>query len=243
MSDGVIHTGFVHTTFRNSRKTSRSTSKPSALSAARSLESDRPLIVTSGLAFLTPGRPAKPRKTRQFPFPPHNLRACQATAASLAECGVRAPVVRLPQVDGDGGHAFVPRLLSIAWERGVSAHVGDGLNRWPARRRLEAAHLYRLVLENRAAGGRYHTVADEGVPLKEIAAVIVGTQCPRWSAEAPKKGRSILVGSLSSPAWIWLREATGREYCSAGGQNSAGSSLISTAQSYFAEASRSAAPR
>ena len=127
------------------------------------------MIVTSGMALLRPGGIATEDDRPSPNFP----RKTEEAAASVAAQGVRVSTVRLsPSVHDDGDHGFVPRLIGIAREKGASVYIGDGSNRWAGVHRLDAAHLYRLVLEKGSAGARYHAVGDEGVPFRDIAAVI-----------------------------------------------------------------------
>ncbi|HEV2500890.1 MAG TPA: SDR family oxidoreductase [Terriglobia bacterium] len=166
--DGVIHTAFIHDFSKFQENCEIDRRAIEALGSALA-GSDRPLIVTSGTGLVAPGRLATEGDAPVSTIP---RVASEEAASSAAARGAHVAVVRLPQVHGDGDHAFVPLLIGIAREKRVAAYVGDGLNRWPAVHRLDAAHLYRLVLEKGSAGARYHAVAEEGVPLREIVGVI-----------------------------------------------------------------------
>lgn len=171
-ADGVIHTAFNHDFSRWKENCENDRTAIEALGTALA-GTPRPLVVTSGIALLTPGRLGlEAHAPASGPTAPPRV-ASEEAAATLAARGVRVSVLRLPpSVHGDGDHGFVPTLIGIAREKGVSAYVGDGLNHWPAVHRLDAAQLYRLVLEKGTAGARYHGVAEEGVAFRDIEAAI-----------------------------------------------------------------------
>ena len=169
--DGVIHCGFIHD-FSNFAASCEVDRRAIEAMGAVMKGTDRPLIITSGTALVSPGRVIDEDDMPPADTPIPRIASEQA-AMAMASQGVRTAVVRLsPSVHGQGDHGFVPMLIAVAREKGVSAYVGDGGNHWPAVHRLDAAVLYRLILEKGGAGVHYHGVAEEGVPFREIAAAI-----------------------------------------------------------------------
>jgi nucleoside-diphosphate-sugar epimerase len=163
-SDGVIHTAFIHDFSKFAENCEIDRRAIEALGDALA-GSNRPLIVTSGM-FASTEDDAAPSSSNAPP------RVSEQTAVSIVARGVCASVVRVPQVHDRDKQGVVTYMIALAREKGVSAYVGDGLNRWPAVHRLDAAPLYRLALEKGSAGTRYHAVAEEGVPVREIAEAI-----------------------------------------------------------------------
>jgi nucleoside-diphosphate-sugar epimerase len=171
-SDGVIHTAYNHAFTDYAAAAALDRQAIEALGGTL-VGSNRPLIVTEGIQRNAPGQMG----TEDSVPAPGSLGmarfASEQMAVSFVERGVRAAVVRFPtSVHGRGDHGFVSILINVARAKGVSAYPGDGSNRWPAVHRLDAAHLHRLALESAPAGARLHGVAEEGVPVRQIAEVI-----------------------------------------------------------------------
>ena len=167
-ADGVAHLAFNHDFSRFAENVADDARAIEAIGAALA-GSERPLLVTSGLALHAAGGMA----TESDNPAPHFPRQSEAAAAAAAARGVRASAVRLPpSTHGKGDHGFVPILINIAREKGVAAYIGDGQNRWAATHRLDAAQVFRLALERGAEDGPFHAVAEESIPFRRIAEAI-----------------------------------------------------------------------
>lgn len=170
-ADGIIHLAFIHDFTRFAENCEIDRRAVTAFGDVLA-GTDRPLLITSGTGIAAASGRAAVETDRYAPDSPNPRIASEQAAEAVAEKGVNIMTMRLPQVHGQGDHGFTPILIGIARDKGRAAYVGDGMNRWPAVHRLDAARLYRLALEKGTAGARYHAVAEEGVPLRVLKELI-----------------------------------------------------------------------
>jgi nucleoside-diphosphate-sugar epimerase len=181
-SDGVIHLAFKHDlAFSGDFEGAADADRRAVLAIGEALVgTDRPFLIASGTLLVAPGRLATEADghgpdaaVAGLGGGPRTRWETAELTLALAARGVRSSVVRLPPTNhGDGDNGFIATLVGIARQRGVSGYIGDGTNRWPAVHRLDSARLFRLALERAPAGSTLHAVADEGVPIRDIAEVI-----------------------------------------------------------------------
>lgn len=171
-SDGVIHLAFNHDFSRFVQNCEDDRRVIKALGSVLA-GSDRPLIVTSGtpIANTVPGEPAR-EDNATVGSEAHPRAASEEAAAAVAAEGVNVSVMRLPQVHDPVTQGLITPAIAMYREKGVCAYIGDGRNRWPAAYVLDVARLYRLAIEKAEPGAKYHAVAEEGVPMRDIAEAI-----------------------------------------------------------------------
>ncbi len=212
LSEGVIHLAFNHDFSRFAENCEQDRQAIEALGTALA-GTDRPLIVSGGVGGLAPGRLVTEDMTypSDSPFP----RVSEQTALATIPQGVRAMVMRLSQIHDPVKQGLVTYLIAVAREKGVSAYLGDGSNRWAAAPVGDTARLYRLALEQGTAGERFHAVAEEGVPQREVAEAIgQGLQVPTVSfspeeAAAHFGWMASFAGLDISASSAWTQERLG----------------------------------
>ncbi len=170
-SEGVIHLAFIHD-FSKFLENCEIDKRAIEAMGSTLAGSDRPLIITSGtgMGSLAPGQLST---EDNFNSKHPNPRAASELAANaILARGVNVSAMRLPQVHDTRKQGLITYAVALAREKGVSAYIGNGQNRWPAAHVSDVARLYQLALEKHGAGARYHAVAEEGVAMRDIAEVI-----------------------------------------------------------------------
>ena len=171
-ADGVVHCGYLHDFSRMGDAATLDRGAIEAFGEALA-GTGKPLVVTSGIGLLRPGRVATERDRHALGSGGHPRADNAELALALADRKVRVSVVRpAPTVHGDGDHGFIPFVIGIARRTGISGYVGDGSNRWSAVHRFDCANLFKRALEDAPAGSVLHAVAEEGIPTREIAETI-----------------------------------------------------------------------
>lgn len=214
-ADAVIHTAFNHdfSKFAENCETDRAVIE----AMGDGLEGTcKPLIITSGTGLLSLGRAVLEKDIANAETTKTPRKASEEAAAAVAARGLNVSVVRLPpSVHDADDHGFVPLLINLAREKGEAAYVSDGDNRWPAVHRLDAAQLYRLILENNLPSATYHAVGEEGIAFREIATLIgknlnVPVKSKIEQEAADYFGWFLHFASLNTPASSeWTRNTLG----------------------------------
>ncbi|UOX89320.1 SDR family oxidoreductase [Amycolatopsis sp. FBCC-B4732] len=198
-ADGVVHLAFGHD-FSRIEETIETDAR--AVEAMGSALAGKPFVVASGTPVV-PGRASLEDDNPDGAGPVAGRTEIARAVVAMAGRGVRSSVVRLPRsVHGEGdNHGFIAQLIGLNREKGVSAYVGDGTQRWPAVHVVDAAHLFRLALEQAPAGAVLHAVGDEGVAIRDLAEVI-GTRLnlPPTSVPAGELGFLGLILSVDQPS-------------------------------------------
>ena len=203
-ADAVIHTAFDHD-FSNFVANCEKDRRVIEAMGAVLKGSDRPLLITSGTGIGNPdsGGPAtEDVLNRNHPNP---RAASELAGAALLDAGVNLGSMRLPQVHDTVKQGLVSPFIDLSKAKGVVAYIGKGANRWPAAHVLDVARLYVLAVERSAPGARYHAVAEEGIPVRDIAVVVgAGLNLPVVSLtpeEAPAHfGWLAMFAGLDLPA-------------------------------------------
>ncbi|NKN37329.1 SDR family oxidoreductase [Agrobacterium sp. a22-2] len=179
LSDAIIHAGFVHDFSRFAQACAIDRAAIETLGTAIE-NTEKPLIVTAGVAFLNTAGSVAVETDPAFPPSDDYPRASDAAARTLSACGIPTCIMRLPpSVHGTGDHGFVPMLIDIARQKGFSAYIEDGENLWPAVHVHDAARAYRLAVELGPSAETYHAVAERGVPFRKLAeAIATGLNVP-----------------------------------------------------------------
>jgi nucleoside-diphosphate-sugar epimerase len=171
-SDGVIHLAFNHD-FSNFAANCEDDRRVIEVLAGALKGSDRPLLVTSGTAIANTAQGQLAREDNAIiGADKHPRAASEETATAMAAQGVNVSVVRLPQVHDPVAQGLITPAIHMYRQKGVCAYVGDGRNRWPAGHVTDVARLYRLAIERAEPNAKYHAVAEEGVPVRDIAETI-----------------------------------------------------------------------
>jgi nucleoside-diphosphate-sugar epimerase len=214
--DAVVHLAFGHDFSKFAQNAADEIKAIEALGSV--MEPGKLLVVTSGVG-LTSGEPGHVRTESDPPADSPSIpRKPEKTARDVAEKGVHVAIVRLPQVHDTRKQGLVPLLTQMAREKGVSAYVGNGANRWAAAPLKDVAHLYRLVVEKTGPGVTvYNAVQEEGVSAQEIAETIgKGLKVPVVSIAPEKAGEHFgwfaHFAALDMPATSeWTRKTLGWE--------------------------------